>query len=256
MLHWVASTAGRPLKFIYWRLQHILRSDRLKFYRASFSNQSERNRKLVATNREEKCEVTLTGFVANCWISTIFFTETSVCIVERWKKGMGYRFVPECNDAQESRACHLFVFFFCFFVFVFVCICHICRNAVCWDKKKIGNMAMWLKTCPLYLVRRLPTSTIVAWVRVPGSTHFVCWVCGCLSCALFFSGYPSSFHLSSKTNMSKFQFHVESITNLKDRATLRSSGSSVLGIAMCHLLWSTCKVVRQTVCKSVVLLSR
>ena len=31
---------------------------------------------------------------------------------------MGYRFVPECNDAQESRACHLFVFLFvCFFCF-------------------------------------------------------------------------------------------------------------------------------------------
>ena len=27
----------------------------------------------------------------------------SICIVERWKKSMGYRFVPACNHAQESR---------------------------------------------------------------------------------------------------------------------------------------------------------
>ena len=160
---------------------------------------------------------------------------------------MGYRFVPESNNARESRACHFF-----FVVF----ICHICGNAVYWDKKKNGNMAMSPKTCLLYLVRRLQTSTIVAWVRVPGSTHFVCWVFSCLSCALFFSWYPGSFHLSSKTNMSKLQFHVESITNWKDGASLTASGSSVLEIDMCHPLWTTCKVVRQTVCKSVILLSR
>ena len=27
---------------------------------------------------------------------------------------MGYRFVPECNNAQESRACPFFFFFFSF----------------------------------------------------------------------------------------------------------------------------------------------
>ena len=27
----------------------------------------------------------------------------SVCIVERWKKSMGYHFVPACNHVQESR---------------------------------------------------------------------------------------------------------------------------------------------------------
>ena len=30
-------------------------------------------------------------------------------------KSMGYRFVPECNDAQKSHSCH------------------ICRTTVCWD---------------------------------------------------------------------------------------------------------------------------
>ena len=30
-----------------------------------------------------------------------FLTETAIWIVERWKKSLGYRFVPECNHAQE-----------------------------------------------------------------------------------------------------------------------------------------------------------
>ena len=37
-----------------------------------------------------------------------FLTETAICIVERWKKSMGYRFVSECNHAQESHTCHFF----------------------------------------------------------------------------------------------------------------------------------------------------
>ena len=50
-----------------------------------------------------------------------FLTETAICIVERWKKSMGYRFVPECNHGQEqSRTCQFFRFFFC----------HICRTTV------------------------------------------------------------------------------------------------------------------------------
>ena len=32
-----------------------------------------------------------------------FLTETVICIVERWKKSMGYRFVSKCNHAQESH---------------------------------------------------------------------------------------------------------------------------------------------------------
>ena len=42
-----------------------------------------------------------------------FLTETAIRIVERWKKSMGYRFVPECNHGQEqSRTCQFFRFFF------------------------------------------------------------------------------------------------------------------------------------------------
>ena len=32
-----------------------------------------------------------------------FLTETAICIVKRWKKSMGYRFVSKCNHAQESH---------------------------------------------------------------------------------------------------------------------------------------------------------
>ena len=34
-------------------------------------------------------------------------TEAVICIVERRKKSMGYRYVPEteCNYAQESNSC-------------------------------------------------------------------------------------------------------------------------------------------------------
>ena len=39
-----------------------------------------------------------------------FFTETVICVVDQWKKRMGYRFVSECNHAQESHF-NFFVFF-------------------------------------------------------------------------------------------------------------------------------------------------
>ena len=52
-----------------------------------------------------------------------FLTETAICIVERWKKSMGYRFAPECNHAQESRTCQFFLFF---------SFCYTCRTTVCW----------------------------------------------------------------------------------------------------------------------------
>ena len=32
-----------------------------------------------------------------------FLTETAICIVERWKKSMGYRPVSKCNHAEESH---------------------------------------------------------------------------------------------------------------------------------------------------------
>ena len=40
-----------------------------------------------------------------------FLTETAICIVERWRKSMGYRFVLAFNHAQESYACQPFCYF-------------------------------------------------------------------------------------------------------------------------------------------------
>jgi len=37
-----------------------------------------------------------------------FSKETAICMVERWNKGMGYCFVPECNHAKESHTCQFF----------------------------------------------------------------------------------------------------------------------------------------------------
>ena len=45
-----------------------------------------------------------------------FLTETAICTVERWKKSMGYRFVPECN-AQEIHTRQFFrPFFLSYFI--------------------------------------------------------------------------------------------------------------------------------------------
>ena len=35
----------------------------------------------------------------------IFFFRDGYCIVKQWKKSTGYRFVPECNHAQEIHLC-------------------------------------------------------------------------------------------------------------------------------------------------------
>ena len=40
-----------------------------------------------------------------------FLTKTVICIDERYKKTVGYSFVPECNQAQESHTCEFFLFF-------------------------------------------------------------------------------------------------------------------------------------------------
>ena len=40
-----------------------------------------------------------------------FLTETAIYTVKRWKKSMGYHFVPESSQAQESHTCQFFRFF-------------------------------------------------------------------------------------------------------------------------------------------------
>ena len=63
----------------------------------------------------------------------------AICIVERWKKIMSYRFVPEWTA--------LFIFFF-------FSPCHICRATLCWDPE---ILLLWERDattslyCPLVL---------------------------------------------------------------------------------------------------------
>ena len=45
-----------------------------------------------------------------------FLTERAIYIAEWWKNSMGYRFVPECNHAQESHTCQFFRSFSAIFV--------------------------------------------------------------------------------------------------------------------------------------------
>ena len=40
-----------------------------------------------------------------------FLTETAICIVEQWKKSMGYRFVPVGDHVQESQTRQPFRYF-------------------------------------------------------------------------------------------------------------------------------------------------
>ena len=47
--------------------------------------------------------------ISGCQYS--FLTEMAICIVERRKKSMGYRFLLECNRAQESHNVNSFVLF-------------------------------------------------------------------------------------------------------------------------------------------------
>ena len=78
--------------------------------------------RLIIIWRKESRNVTSRCYGSkNFWISTIFLDRD----VKRWKKSLGFRFVPgECNHAQESHTCIFFVVFF---------FCHISSTADCWD---------------------------------------------------------------------------------------------------------------------------
>ena len=64
-----------------------------------------------------------------------FLTEMAICVVERWKKIMSYRFVPEWTV--------LFILFF-------FSPCHICRATVCWDPEILLPWRRDVTTSPLY----------------------------------------------------------------------------------------------------------
>ena len=51
----------------------------------------------------EKCDLRLPRW------QFLDLLETTIYIVEPWKKSMGYCFVHECNNAEESRKCQFFV---------------------------------------------------------------------------------------------------------------------------------------------------
>ena len=44
-------------------------------------------------------------------LNILFLTEMPICIVKQSKKGIGYRFVPECNNAEKHHTCQFFPFF-------------------------------------------------------------------------------------------------------------------------------------------------
>ena len=64
-------------------------------------------------------------------------TETAICIVERWKKSMGYHFDPKCNHAQESC------------IIVFFSSCYICRTTACWDPEILLPWQLDVTASPL-----------------------------------------------------------------------------------------------------------
>ena len=71
-----------------------------------------------------------------------FLRKTVTCIVERQRKSMGYRFVPECNHAPETHTCQFFRFFF---------FCYISRTGtVCWDPEMLLPWQRDVMTSPLY----------------------------------------------------------------------------------------------------------
>ena len=65
-----------------------------------------------------------------------FLTETAICVVERRKKSLGYRFAPECNHAQESHTCQ--------------CCPRICGTTVCWGPDIMLPWQLDVTTSPLY----------------------------------------------------------------------------------------------------------
>ena len=68
-----------------------------------------------------------------------FFTKTAICSIERWKNGIGYRFVPECNRALEKHTCQYFSL-----------SCQICRTTICWDPDILIPRQREVMTSPLY----------------------------------------------------------------------------------------------------------
>ena len=61
--------------------------------------------------------------------------ETAICIVERWNKGMGYRFVSECNHAKESHYMSIF--------FSFLFLKPYLQKQGLWRSRNFVSMVTW-----------------------------------------------------------------------------------------------------------------
>ena len=82
------------------------------------------------------------SFIERRSMASRFSKETTICMVERWNKGMGYCFVPDCNHAKESHTCQ---FFFRFFF-----LCRTCRSTVCCDPEILFPWLHDVTTSSLY----------------------------------------------------------------------------------------------------------
>jgi len=84
-----------------------------------------------------------------------FLTEMAICIVERWKKRMGYQW----SHGQEIHTCPFFRFLFFFW--------HICRTTVCWDQEILWPWQRDITTSLLFT--HLGTHHLVTrqcWVKI------------------------------------------------------------------------------------------
>ena len=72
-----------------------------------------------------------------------FWTGTAICIIERWKKSMGYRFNLFPSAIMHSKV--ISVNFFVFFLFN-----HICGTTVCLDPEILLPWQRDVLTSPLY----------------------------------------------------------------------------------------------------------
>ena len=76
-------------------------------------------------------------------LNDISWRRRSFALSNKKRKVIEYRFVPECNHAQESH--YMSIFF----------ICHICRTMVCWDPQILLPWQHDVLTSPLDCVKCL-----------------------------------------------------------------------------------------------------
>ena len=89
----------------------VIKIESMRSFCVSYSGQSQQVLTVLWTNHNSKQQRSVTSRYHGIKMSISqqpFLTETAIYIFERWKKSMGYRFVSECNHAQESHTCQFF----------------------------------------------------------------------------------------------------------------------------------------------------